>query len=181
MALRFHRDQQLILHRLRDLISRLLDRIVDADSWPTRVKIVHRIHRSSTFDDVQPRTDLGKAWENLHDGRFGRDGTQPLRPPGSNARWSWTTAVFSAHARERSASLVQRSHAPSTGPSPECLNTAVPSSFIPHTYLLAMTQLKDWVHLTVSSALHSAVWDCYELPSGISAGQFLLVCFRAFH
>lgn len=73
--------------------------------------------------------------------------------------------------------LVYRLHASAfcTGPSPFCLNTALRTSVILHTYLLAMTQLKDWVHLSVWSALHSAVLDSHELPSGISAGQFLLV------
>jgi len=44
-----------------------------------------------------------------------------------------------------------------------------------HTYLLAITQLKDWVNLSAWSALHNAVLGSHELPSGISAGQFLLV------
>jgi len=43
-----------------------------------------------------------------------------------------------------------------------------------HTYLHAMAQLNKWVHLAVSPALHSAVWNGYELRSRISAWQFLL-------
>jgi hypothetical protein len=30
--------------------------------------------------------------------------------------------------------------------------------------------------LAVSSPWHYGVWDCYESPSGASAGQFLLDC-----
>lgn len=66
----------------------------------------------------------------------------------------------------------RRTHLPRTYISLFALGTVLGS----HTYLLAITQLKQWVDLAVRSPLHSGVQDCYESPSGASAGQFLLVC-----
>lgn len=106
--------------------------------------------------------------------------------PGKHGRRQWVMLVYlAASLRTRQGVVVlaePQGHVTSAQASLSFrLNTTLLADFVLYTYLLAMTQLKDWVHLTVPSALHSAVWDCYELPSGISAGQFLLVCFRAFH
>lgn len=48
-----------------------------------------------------------------------------------------------------------------------------------HTYLLASLYAHECRALESSPALHSAVWRFHKLPSGILAGQFLLVCFLA--
>jgi hypothetical protein len=49
------------------------------------------------------------------------------------------------------------------------------SSFPLHTYLLGRTAIKQAVSLESSPPLHSGVARSYELPSGTSPGEFLMV------
>jgi hypothetical protein len=60
------------------------------------------------------------------------------------------------------------------------INLLCQRSWSGHTYLLAITQLKDWVDHSGSAALHSADRSWIESPSGASAGQFLLVYIAVF-
>jgi hypothetical protein len=55
-------------------------------------------------------------------------------------------------------------------------NVARPPREEPHTYLLAITELKLSVDYSGSAALYSADRSRIESPSGASAGQFLLDC-----